>query len=105
MQAGLLREYISIYKPQLSKNEYGEQIQEYERVYQTKSQVKFNNGNRGISNDEVVSNYVVTFIMRRYISIAENYIIQWYDRKYRILSIEDNRQYNYKSVIGELINE
>ena len=105
MQAGLLKELISIYKPELSSNEYGEQIQNYVRAYITKSQVKFNNGNRGESNGEIVSTYTVTFTIRRYNQIAENYLIKWYDRKYRILSIEDNKQYNYKRIIGELINE
>ena len=105
MQAGLLKELISIYKPELSSNEYGEQIQNYVRAYITKSQVKFNNGNRGESNGEIVSTYTVTFTIRRYNQIAENYLIKWYDRKYRILSIEDNKHYNYKRIIGELINE
>lgn len=105
MQAGLLKEYITILKPNLSKNEYGEQIQEYIKSSETKSQVRFNNGNKSISNDEVVSNYVKTFIVRRYIEVNENYIIEWNKKKYRILSIEDNRQFNYKQIIAELINE
>ena len=105
MQAGLLRDLIEVYKPELSSNEYGEQIQNYVRAYITKSQVQFRGGNKGESNNEVVSNYTVTFTIRRYNQIAENYLIKWYDRKYRILSIEDNRQLNYKRIIGELINE
>jgi head-tail adaptor len=105
MQAGLLKDLISIFKPELSSNEYGELIQEYVKCKDTKSQVKFNNGNRGISNDEVVSNYTKTFIVRHYIEINDNYIIEWNKNRYRILSIEDNKQYQYKQIIAELINE
>lgn len=105
MQAGLFKELISIYKPELSTNEYGEQIQEYVKCKDTKSQVKYNNGNRGIENDEVVSNYVKTFIVRHYIELNENYLIEWNKQRYRILSIDYNKQYQYKQVIAELINE
>ena len=105
MQAGLLKELISIYKPELSSNEYGEQIQEYVKCKDTKSQVRYNNGNKSISNDEVVSNYTKTFLVRNYIEINDNYIIEWNKNRYRILSIEDNKQYQYKQIIAELINE
>ena len=105
MQAGLLKDIIELYKPSLTKNEFGEQIQEYIRVCETKSQVKFNSGNRGISNDEVVVNYTKIFLVRYYIQVNENYQIQWNNHRYRILSIEENRQHNYKQIIAELINE
>lgn len=105
MEAGLLREYIEIYAPELSVNEYGAQTQTYVKKQETKSQVKYNSGNRGISNDEVITNYVMTFTVRRYVEVNENYIIHYDNKKYRILSIEDNKQHAYKQITGELINE
>lgn len=105
MQAGLFKEVITIYKPTITKNEFGEQLQKYDEVYKTKSQVKFNSGNRNISNDEVVSNYSRIFIVRHYIDVSENYIIKWNDKRYRILSIDFNKEQYYKQIIAELINE
>lgn len=105
MNAGDLKEVVRIFKPSITKNEYGEQLQDYKEVYKTKSQVKYNSGNRNISNDEVITNYTKIFIVRHYIDVKENYIIEWNNQRYKILSIENNKQQYYKQILTELINE
>lgn len=105
MQAGLLNELIEIYKPSIESNEYGEQVQVYAKNYDTRAQVIYDNGNRTASNNEIVFNYTKTFKIRRYIEVMENYQIKYKNKFYRILSIEDIRQYNHKVVTAELINE
>lgn len=105
MQAGKLNELIEIYKPSISQNEYGEQCQIYQKCYETKAEVVYNSGNRGISNNEVVYDYQKTFKIRRYVEVMENYQLKYKGKMYRILSIEDIRQYNHKVVRAELINE
>ena len=77
MQAGLLTETINIYNPSITTNEYGETIQ----------------------------NYTKTFHIRYYVNINENMLIEWQNKKYRILSIEELRKWNEKVITGELINE
>jgi head-tail adaptor len=105
MQSGLLNELIEIYKPVIDKNEYGEQVQVYVKFKETKAQVIYNSGNRSTSNNEIVFNYYQTFKIRRYHEIMENYQIKYKGKFYRILSIEDIRQYNHKVITTELINE
>lgn len=105
MQAGLLNELIEIYKPSIDTNEYGEQVQAYTKSYETRSQVIYNNGNKSITNNEVFYDYQKTFKVRRYVEVCENYQIKYKGKFYRILSIEDIRQYNHKVITTELINE
>lgn len=105
MQAGKLNELIEIYKPSISQNEYGEQVQVYNKVKDTRAQVIYDSGNRNTSNNEVIYNYQKTFKVRRYIELMENYQIKYKNKMFRILSIEDIRQYNHKVITAELINE
>lgn len=105
MQAGLLNEFIEIYRPKIDTNEYGEQVQVYHKCYETRAQVIYNNGNRTTSNNEIIFEYQKTFKVRRYVQLNENYQLKYQGKFYRILSIEDIRQYNHKVIIAELINE
>ena len=75
MQAGLLNEMIEIFKPEISNNEYGEQIQVYRLVRDTKAQVINQSGNRENTNNEIFYSYRKSFRIRRYIDINETYQI------------------------------
>lgn len=105
MQAGKLNKLIEIYEPELQVNEYGEQVQTYIKRKETRTEVIYNNGGRTTSNNEIVFNYTKTFKIRRYHTINETYQLKYEGKFYRILSIEDNRQFNSKIITAELINE
>jgi SPP1 family predicted phage head-tail adaptor len=105
MQAGLLRDIIEIEKVIITKDTYGSDIETYEYYLKTKAQVIYSSGNRNITNSEVVYNYNTTFVIRYYIEITESMRIKFGGRYYRILSIENNKQFQQKTVITELINE
>lgn len=105
MQAGRLTETIEIHNPQFNINEFGEQTEQYMYHCTTRAQVIHNSGNRTISNDEILHDYTKTFKIRRYIKISDISLILYNNKKYRVLSIEDNRHTNEKTVIAELINE
>lgn len=104
MQAGLLTEIIEIYKPELSTNEFGEQVQNFVKCYETKARIIHSTGSKNIENNEIVSNYSKTFQIRYYVQLNETYQIKFQGKMYRITSIEEVRQYNYKEVIAEIIN-
>lgn len=105
MQAGRLTESIEIYHPVYEINEFGEKTETYMLSRKTRALVLHNNGNRTVSNDEIVHNYTKTFKVRRYISLFENFQIKYNGQQYRIISIDDNRQANEKTITAELINE
>jgi SPP1 family predicted phage head-tail adaptor len=105
MQAGLLNEEISIFFPTITKDEYGSDIETFQYYTKTRSQVKYSSGNRDITNNEIVYNYSVTFIVRKYVQIMENMQIHFGGKKYRILSIEENKHLQCKNVITQLIIE
>lgn len=105
MQASLLRDRISIYVPVLSRNEYGEQVQTYEKLYDTHAEVVYTYGNRSVSNNEVVNDYSRVFRVRRYVQVSEKCQIKYNGDMYRILSIEEIRPSDMLVITTEKINQ
>lgn len=105
MQAGLLKDIIEIHKPTLTTNEFGEQIQLFEKYIETKAQVIYDRGNRNVSNNEIVFNYNTTFNIRYFVHVNETMKIVFSKKQYRIISIESDSHKQCKTIICELINE
>jgi SPP1 family predicted phage head-tail adaptor len=105
MQAGLLRDIIELQQLTTSKDSYGSEVETYEYYCTTKAQVIYSSGNKLITNNEVNFNYNTTFNIRYYIEVTETMRIKFQSRLYRILSVESNKQFQYKSIIAELIHE
>lgn len=106
MRAGLLNEVIKVEKPVTTTNEYGANYIQWETfIGRTKAQVTYSSGNRLNENNEIIFAYEVVFTVRIYHQIDERMRIIWKNRKYRILSIEENRKLQSLTIKGELINE
>lgn len=106
MRAGLLTEVIKVEKPVVLQNEYGATDEIWETfIENTKAQVNYSSGNRANENNEIVFNYEVIFIVRIYHQIDENMRIIWKNKKYRILSLEENKAQQSLTIKTELINE
>ncbi|MCM1440422.1 MAG: head-tail adaptor protein [Roseburia sp.] len=74
-------------------------------INKTRARVTYSSGNRANENNEVVFNYEVIFTVRIYHQIKEQMRIIWKNRKYRILSIEENTEQQQLTIKTELINE
>lgn len=105
MIAGRLTEKIVILKPTITVNEVGEQETTYQEERTTRAELLLNGGNRNISNDEISFSYNKTFNVRIYIDLDEFCRIKWNGKYYRILSIETDKENQYKTIYTELINE
>lgn len=105
MQAGKLNKVIHILTPTVATNEYGEQVQSYKERKETRASVDYAGGSRGISNDEIVYSYNKEFTVRIHVDISETDIIQYNNKKWRILSIEPIPEWHEKRINTELINE
>lgn len=105
MQAGKLNKVIQLLTPTVSVNEYGEQVQSYKVRKETRASVDYAGGSRGISNDEIVYSYQKEFKVRNHVDVAETDIIQYNNKKWRILSIEPIPEWQEKKINTELINE
>lgn len=106
MRAGLLKEVISVEKPTQWQNEYGATSIKWETfIGKTRAEVTYSNGNRRNDNNEIIFAYEVIFTVRIYHQINERMRIIWKNKKYRILSIEENKELQSLTIKTELINE
>lgn len=105
MIAGRLNEVVKIYRPTETVNEYGGRTTEFTELYTTRAKVEYSTGNKVIENDEIVFSYAKRFFLRSYVPVTETDQIEWQSKRYRILTLENRREYNDIVLNTELINE
>ena len=105
MRAGLLKEIITILTPIITKNDFGEQTQEWKQKTVTRARVQHNNGTRTDENGDIFYSMSLTMEVRYYVNVSEYDNIVWNGKKYRILSIIPDKDNNKKIIQIELIND
>lgn len=105
MQAGQLKEFVEIFAPELSTNEYNEQVVSYNKIYETKANVKFINGNKGEQNNETFYSKSRRFIVRSYVPIKDNYRIKYDNNFYQVINFDKDNYFNNITINGERVNE
>lgn len=105
MIAGRLNNIIVVQKPTIVQNEFGANSIVWNNYLTTRAQVTYNNGNRVNENDEIVFAYEIIFTVRIYHQIDEQMQIIWNNKKYRILSIEPDKDKQKQIIRTALIND
>ncbi len=105
MKAGILKEKIEIWEPQVTTTDYGDTKIDYVLFYTTRANVQYNSGSRVNENSEVFYPTNKTFIVRHYVPVREPMRIKFEDKFYQISSIVPNKYYNDKVIYSELVNE
>ena len=78
---------------------------EWSKLIDTRAFVNYTSGNRMTANNEVVWSHQVNFTIRVYHQVNEKMRIIWKGKKYRILSIEEDKDKQKLTIRTELINE
>ena len=105
MKAGLLKEVIEIWKPEITINDYGEQSTDYIFSFSCRARVKHSGGNRTVENFENVYPYQQELSVRIYQDIDDFDRVKWNNKQYRILHIEIDRDLQCKNLLIEEVNE
>jgi len=105
MRAGILTEPITILKPVIIKNDFGAEKTDWINFIATRTNVRFNSGNRFTETNEIIHSCNLTFTIRYYHLIDESMKVAYKGKEYRILAINSDRLKQSTTIIGELINE
>jgi len=105
MKAGNYNEVITFLVPELSKNEFGEKVQEYTPLYTTRAFVAYDTGSRFIVNSEVFNQYSKTFTVHDYLEINEKMLILYDDKKWIINAINHLKPTKELVISTTLYNE
>lgn len=105
MMAGQYNEIVKVFRIEETENDYGERESEQIYVTTTRAKVESTTGTRSNENNEIVYDYTKTFYVRSYIPITDTSIIEFDNKKYRIITFDKRRDHNDIKIITELINE
>ncbi len=105
MRAGLLTEQITFQVSEVVKDSFGATVRQWRNILTTRANVTYDSGYRANENNEIVYGNSITFTARYYHQITEQMVIMWHGKKYRILSINREKQKQNVTIKTELINE
>lgn len=105
MQAGLLNKIIEVYQPVTTINEVGSSTITWECIITTRANVRNVGMNRGQQINEIFYPTTKEFTIRSYHSIDEFYRIKYDNKFYKIISVDNRREYNDIVILADLINE
>lgn len=105
MQAGLLKEWIEIQQETVTRDQLGGETREWSTVLKVRARIQDKNGDRTEENREAVFTSVKTVSIRYRPGIVRGMRLVWGGEKYRILSLDRNRNNMSWEIKCELINE
>lgn len=101
--AGKLNEVVEIYDVVTERNAFGEDEMNMIKTYDTRAQVIYSGGSRTNINSDMIVPYNKRFVMRIYVPVTETSWIKWNGRFYRVMSIEESREWQEKTVDTQLV--
>ena len=105
MIAGILKEVITIKRAVVIKNDFGEEVETWSDVTTTRAYVKQSSSRRNEENGEITYDFIKEFRVRIYVDVRPYDIIIWNGQKYRILSLDKQKDLQQITLQTELINE
>jgi len=106
MKAADLFYRINIYKMTKTATDFGEVRYDWNTLRTScRARVNYSSGTRTVQNDEIYYAVDREFIVRSYVEVEDTDIIEWNGEKWRILSIDHNRQYNNIFIRTTKINQ
>ena len=105
MNSADLKYRIEIWQQTVSEGDFGRTNIDYEYKCSTRARVNYINGNREMSNDELVYTTDRTFIVRSYVPVTETDEIRYDNKRWIIISIDRIREYNDIVIRTTLRNE
>lgn len=103
--AGLYNTPIRIIKTKYEQDETGSMVKKDDCVICTRARIMHNGGGRGNENGDIAYLYNKQFQIHRYVQCIGYDEVEYQGRRYRILEIEDNEDYQYKMITTEEIND
>ena len=103
--AGIFKEPITIKRPHAVKNQYGEEVIEYDTIWNTRARIVHDGGGRSTENESIFYTSLKTLEIRRYVPIDYFDIVEWDGRKYRVIDIEPFIAQQKQQIKIELIND
>ncbi len=104
MNAGKLRNKVTILRKSTVKNDFGEEIETYTPIYNLRAQIIYLNGKKYVNNSEIFNEQtlkVVTYI--REVKTAD--ILEFKGVRFRIIDVTPDVDFIHQTITAEKIND
>lgn len=101
--AGQYNEVVEIWDFTKTKSEYGVVTNTLTKTYETRAKVIYTGGRRAVLNDQIVTPYQKTFIIRIYVPVKDTSWIKWNGDYYRVTGIEVSREYQEMTITTDKV--
>lgn len=105
MDSAKLTEPIQIYQLVETRTPSGAMDRDYEYKCSTSAFVRYASGNRTIDNEQIFYSVDRQFIVRHYVPVVETDEIRWNNQRWRILSIDRNKEFHNIQINTTLQND
>ena len=103
--AGIFKDIITIKRPRTTKNAYGEEVVEYDTIWNTRARVVHTGGNRTNENESIFYTSLKTLEVRDYVPVDYYDHISFMNKEWRVLDIEPFEKQQKKHIKIELVND
>lgn len=105
MQAGLLKQRITVQKYVVTRDEYAAEVNTWEDYMTCRAYIPTRKGSRKTLNNESTQIGAIEVTIRKYKEVDETMRILWRGKKYKIAWIDYLMEDNSYMITAELINE
>lgn len=103
--AGEYKEYVTVYRAEITVNSVGEELEDWKEVTVTRAKVEKTRGNRELIDSEIVYTSERDFTLRHYVDIKEYDHLEYQGKMYKVLNIDYFPERMEKKVTASLIND
>lgn len=103
--AGIFKEPITIKRPRTVRNQYGEEVVEYDTIWNTRARIVHDGGGRSTENESIFYTSLKTLEIRWYVPVDYYDIVSFMGKEWRVLDIEPFKKQQKKNIKIELIND
>lgn len=105
MQAGLLREWVTLESDEITRDQFGSTTHVWKTFARKRARVQFKGGDKVEANGDTFFTAIITVTIRYQNGINRNMRLLWGNEKYRILSADRDKMQGTLVMKCELINE
>lgn len=104
--SGIFRqEKLKWFRKEIITNEYGSYKENLAYLGTIRAGILYQAENKQFLNDELQFIQTKKFIVRHYVNIKENDVIEWNDKKWNVNEVIPNKYHNDKEIDVQIINE
>lgn len=105
MIAGLLSDFVSLYRPEVSVDKFGATTTGYTLYGRVRAQVSWKSGTLSVQASEMFGDERLELLVRDSHPLEEKWLVEVRGSRYRVAAVDLNRRRGYRKAFLEKLND